>query len=174
MERHQRRSGRLLARLHFSLDARRAAGAAEPVSAHRCLVRCQPALVGKPCRFNKGLAGATDAAIAAARTTAMNPDVLTAFALAIIGDVGASLFTGASPDPGAHARAERVQAAMSALRAAAPGSGAYLNECDYFPGELATGLLGFKLPAPRRYQEALRPRRPLHCSSWRRQRRLER
>ena len=82
--------------------------------------------------FNKGLAGATEAAIAAARTTAMNPDVLTAFALAIIGDAGASLFTGASPDPGARARAERVQAAMIALRAAAPGSSAYLNECDYF------------------------------------------
>jgi FAD/FMN-containing dehydrogenase len=82
--------------------------------------------------FNKGLAGATEAAITAARTTAMNPDVLTAFALAIIGDAGASLFTGASPDPGAHARAERVQAAMIALRAAAPGSGVYLNECDYF------------------------------------------
>ena len=65
--------------------------------------------------FNKGLAGAAEEAIAAARTTAMNPDVLTAFALAIIGDASASLFTGASPDPGAHARAERVQAAMIAL-----------------------------------------------------------
>jgi FAD/FMN-containing dehydrogenase len=26
----------------------------------------------------------------------------------------------------------RVQAAMAALRAAAPGTGTYLNECDYF------------------------------------------
>ena len=96
--------------------------------------------------FNKGLAGATEAAIAAARTTAMNPDVLTAFALAIIADVGASLFTGASPDPGAHARAERVQAAMSALRAAAPGSGAYLNECDYFQENWQQAFWGSNYP----------------------------
>jgi hypothetical protein len=81
--------------------------------------------------FNKGLAGAAEAAIAAARTTAMNPDVLTAFALAIIADAGASLFTGASPDPGARARAERVQAAMIALRAAAPGSGAISTSATF-------------------------------------------
>lgn len=29
-------------------------------------------------------------------------------------------------------RATRVHAAMKALRAAAPDTGAYLNECDYF------------------------------------------
>ena len=82
--------------------------------------------------FNKGLAGAPETAIAAARNTPTNPDVLTAFALAIIADVGPSLFAGGAPDPDARARADRVKAAMAALRVAAPETGAYLNECDYF------------------------------------------
>ena len=38
------------------------------------------------CIFNKGLAGAPPDAIAGATDTAMNPAVLTAFALAIVGD----------------------------------------------------------------------------------------
>ena len=82
--------------------------------------------------FNKGLAGAPEAAIAAARDTPTNPDVLTAFALAIIADAGPSLFLGGPPDPDTRARADSVKAAMTALRAAAPETGAYLNECDYF------------------------------------------
>jgi FAD/FMN-containing dehydrogenase len=55
---------------------------------------------------------------------------LTAFALAIIADSSSP----ANPvsDLTARNRATRVQAAMTALRAAAPGTGAYLNECDYF------------------------------------------
>jgi hypothetical protein len=72
--------------------------------------------------FNKGLAGAPATAIDAARNTAMNPDVLDAFALAI---------TASDPAAAADRRA-RVQAAMAALRAAAPDTGAYVNECDYF------------------------------------------
>jgi FAD/FMN-containing dehydrogenase len=83
--------------------------------------------------FNKGLAGAPAAAIDAARNTAMNPDVLDAFALAITADYGSPLYTGGLRDRAAgHARAARVQSAMAALRAAAPATGAYVNECDYF------------------------------------------
>jgi hypothetical protein len=55
--------------------------------------------------FNKGLAGAPETAIAAARNTPTNPDVLKAFALAIIADVGPTLFASGAPDPNAHARA---------------------------------------------------------------------
>jgi hypothetical protein len=80
--------------------------------------------------FNKGLAGAPQTAIAAARNTAMNPDVLTAFALAIIADRSSP--SNAVSDLTARDRAARVHAAMKALRAAAPDTGAYLNECDYF------------------------------------------
>jgi FAD/FMN-containing dehydrogenase len=82
--------------------------------------------------FNKGLAGAPAAALDAARDTPMNPDVTGAFALAIIGDIGRSLYTGAAPASDAPARAARVHAAMAALRRAAPDTGAYVNECDYF------------------------------------------
>jgi FAD/FMN-containing dehydrogenase len=75
--------------------------------------------------FNKGLAGAPPAAIEAARNTAMHPDALDAFALAIIAAEGPPAFA-------ADARRSRVQAAMAALRAAAPDTGSYVNECDYF------------------------------------------
>ena len=83
--------------------------------------------------FNKGLAGAPEEALAASRETATNPDAVDAFALVIIADASASPYTGFHPDPAAaHARADRVQAAMTAMRAAAPDTGAYVNECDYF------------------------------------------
>jgi len=84
--------------------------------------------------FNKGLAGATPEVLAASRDTAMNPQVLDAFALAIIAGDGPSAFPGLpGPDlPGARTAAEHIRAADRALRAAAPGGGSYLSECDYF------------------------------------------
>jgi FAD/FMN-containing dehydrogenase len=92
--------------------------------------------------FNKGLAGAPPEAIAAAHNTATNPGVTDAFALAIIADAGPSLFRGASPSPDAHARADRVHAAMAALRRAAPDTGAYVNECDYFHADWQRAFWG--------------------------------
>uniref|UniRef100_B0T105 FAD linked oxidase domain protein n=1 Tax=Caulobacter sp. (strain K31) TaxID=366602 RepID=B0T105_CAUSK len=87
--------------------------------------------------FNKGLAGAAPSTIAASRDTAMNPQVLEAFALAIIADCSGPAFAG-MPGPNlAEARdnAARVQAATAALKAAAPDAGGYLSECDFFtPG----------------------------------------
>ena len=83
--------------------------------------------------FNKGLAGAPRAALDAARDTPMNPDVVDAFALVIIATGGQSLYTDHNPDLAtARADAGRVHAAMAALRVAAPDTGAYVNECDYF------------------------------------------
>jgi FAD/FMN-containing dehydrogenase len=84
--------------------------------------------------FNKGLAGAPSAAIEAARNTAMHPEALDAFALTIIASEGPPVFEGfRAPDvAAAGARRARVQAAMTTLRAAAPDTGAYVNECDYF------------------------------------------
>ena len=84
--------------------------------------------------FNKGLAGAAPSAIAASRDTAMNPQVLDAFALAIIADCSGPAFAG-MPDPDlveARDSAARVQAATAALKAAAPDAGGYLSECDFF------------------------------------------
>ena len=97
--------------------------------------------------FNKGLAGAPPAAIAATRETATNPEVTEAFALAIIADGGDSLFSGGQPDSaGARASAGRVQDAMKALGACAPGAGAYVNECDYFQDDWQRAFWGANYP----------------------------
>ena len=98
--------------------------------------------------FNKGLAGAPAAAIEASRNTAMNPDVLDAFALAISASYGSTAFPGFPPPELATAgdRRARVQAAMTALRAAAPDTGAYVNECDYFQPDWQRAFWGRNYP----------------------------
>jgi FAD/FMN-containing dehydrogenase len=98
--------------------------------------------------FNKGLAGAPATVMEVTRNTAMNPDVLGAFALAITGDFGPPAFPGfPAPDPGtADARRSRVQAAMAALRSAAPETGAYVNECDYFQANWQKAFWGPNYP----------------------------
>jgi FAD/FMN-containing dehydrogenase len=98
--------------------------------------------------FNKGLAGAPDAAIAASRETCTNPDAMDAFALAIIAMAGSPVFPG-MPQPNltfARFLAGQVQASMKALRAAAPDTGAYVNECDYFQPDWQTAFWGPNYP----------------------------
>ena len=96
--------------------------------------------------FNKGLAGAPPAAIAAARDTPMNPDALDAFALAIIAMDGPSLYAGTPDLATARADASSIQAAMAALRVAAPDTGAYVNECDYFQKDWQRAFWGPNYP----------------------------
>ena len=120
----------------------------------------QPALVdalfastrhwGWALHFNKGLAGAPAEEIAAARNTATNPDMLDAFALAIIAGEGPPAFNGM---PGAeadlaHARinAASIGKAMDELLKVAPGAGAYLAESDYFQSEWQTAFWGSNYP----------------------------
>jgi FAD/FMN-containing dehydrogenase len=94
--------------------------------------------------FNKGLAGAPAEAIARARDTAMNPQVLDAFALVIIADAAGPAYPG-MPDPdlaAARTHAERVGAAMDALLQVAPGAGAYVSESDYFQRDWQTAFWG--------------------------------
>ncbi len=84
--------------------------------------------------FNKGLAGASAEAIAAARDTATNPAVLDAFALAIIASGGPPAYPG-FPQPNLAAGREsapRVAAATAVLRPLAPAGGSYVSESDYF------------------------------------------
>lgn len=85
--------------------------------------------------FNKGLAGAAPDAIEAARDTAAHPDVLQAFALAIVSAGEGPVFpeVGRNPDPilGAE-NAGKVSLASAELRKAAPEAGSYLAESDYF------------------------------------------
>jgi FAD/FMN-containing dehydrogenase len=84
--------------------------------------------------FNKGLAGASPEVLKASRDTAMNPEVLDAFALAIMADGERPAYPGWSePDTrDAEASSARVRAADRAIRAAAPNAGSYMSECDYF------------------------------------------
>ncbi|WP_374574774.1 FAD-binding protein [Phenylobacterium sp.] len=84
--------------------------------------------------FNKGLAGASKATLAASRDTAINPEVLDAFALAIIAGDGPSGGAGL-PEPDlvkARKDAVSIRTAMTELRTAAPDAGCYLSEMDYF------------------------------------------
>lgn len=96
--------------------------------------------------FNKGLAGATAEAIAAARETATNPAVCEAFALAIIADGGASAFPGiphsAVDLKTAHANAHAIEQAIAALRAVAPGAGSYVSESNYFNADWQRAFWG--------------------------------
>jgi FAD/FMN-containing dehydrogenase len=96
--------------------------------------------------FNKGLAGAPDAVIAAARDTAMNPDVLSAFALAIIAGGGPPPYLSvpgfAYDDGAAHADAAAIARAASRLRALAPGGGSYLSESNYFNDDWRASFWG--------------------------------
>ena len=96
--------------------------------------------------FNKGLAGAGSSELDAARDTAMNPQVLDAFALAIIASGASPQFPdmpGSAPDLGeARHNASRVEAAMSELLKAAPRAGSYVSESDFFESEWQTAFWG--------------------------------
>jgi hypothetical protein len=86
--------------------------------------------------FNKGLAGAPQDAIARSQNTAMNPNALHAFALAISASAQDPAYPGIQghePDV-ARGRARRaaVDACMGALRTVAPDGGAYVSESNYF------------------------------------------
>ena len=111
--------------------------------------------------FNKGLAGAPEAAVAAARNTAMNPAVASAFALAIAAasepGLGAQGPAHGPAMPTAAERAARVRAAMEALRAAAPDTGSYVNECDYFQPDWQRAFWGTNYPRLREIKQRYDP-----------------
>jgi FAD/FMN-containing dehydrogenase len=86
--------------------------------------------------FGKGLAGGSPDALVRTRDTAMNPQVLDAFALAILGADGAPAFPG-MPDAKinteqAHHDIHALDQAMAALYRLVPDAGSYLSESDYF------------------------------------------
>jgi hypothetical protein len=96
--------------------------------------------------FNKGLAGAPPAAIAAARDTATNPAATEAFALAISAAEGPPAFAGVAGHEPDLARARRdagnVAAAMAALRKVVPSPGAYVSESNYFEADWQKAFWG--------------------------------
>jgi hypothetical protein len=100
--------------------------------------------------FNKGLAGAPDEELAAARDTATNPDVLGAFALAMCGADGTPAFAG-MPGPGADLPKARREAAsvgkaMEQLLKVAPHAGSYVSESNYFEPAWQTSFWGSNYP----------------------------
>jgi hypothetical protein len=86
--------------------------------------------------MNKGLAGAPSVAIDRARDTAMNPAVLTSFALAIVAAGERSRFPGLRQDTPDDRMAEQnaaaIDRAMGVLRTVAPFAGSYVSESNYF------------------------------------------
>jgi FAD/FMN-containing dehydrogenase len=91
---------------------------------------------GVELHFNKGLAGAPPEAIAWSNDTAMNPAVLSAFALAIVAAGQRPAYPeipGHEPSMAeGHKAADRVDRCMSELRALVSDPGAYVSESNYF------------------------------------------
>ena len=100
--------------------------------------------------LQKGLAGGSEEAVSATRDTAMNPDVLGAFALAIIGGEDPPAFPGLpghEPDLELDRRhARRIGKAMSELKSVAPGAGSYFAESDFFEPDWQTSYWGPNYP----------------------------
>jgi FAD/FMN-containing dehydrogenase len=100
--------------------------------------------------FNKGLAGAPAPEIEAARNTSMNPAVLNAFALVIIGSGAPPAFAGmpdAEPDlAAARDAAARIERAMGELLSLAPSGGSYVAETDFFERNWQSSFWGRNYP----------------------------
>jgi FAD/FMN-containing dehydrogenase len=95
---------------------------------------------------NKGLAGAPQAVRAEIRDTAINPAVVDAFALAIVGGGEEPAFpdiSGHTPDVTTGRRvAAAINQAMAELLKLAPGAGSYLNESDFFESDWQQSFWG--------------------------------
>ncbi len=100
--------------------------------------------------FQKGLSGASDEVIAAARDTATNPDVLSAFMLVIVAGEGPPAYPGlAGHEPNlknARNEAAQIGRAMGELRKIAPESGSYVAESDYFESNWQQSYWGPNYP----------------------------
>jgi FAD/FMN-containing dehydrogenase len=100
--------------------------------------------------FNKGLAGAKSSDVEAARDTAMNPAVLTSFALAIIagGKPGAykDLLEGPVDLATARHNAAAIGKAGDQLRKMVPNAGSYVSESNYFEPDWQHSFWGSNYP----------------------------
>ncbi|RYF79843.1 MAG: FAD-binding oxidoreductase [Comamonadaceae bacterium] len=100
--------------------------------------------------LNKGLAGAPAEALAAARDTAINPAVLDAFALAILGAQEQPAYPGVAgrePDEAkARQQAQMIAMAMAELRRVLPEHSAYLAESNYFQADWQRAFWGANYP----------------------------
>jgi FAD/FMN-containing dehydrogenase len=105
---------------------------------------------GVSLHLNKGLAGAPESVIAAARDTATNPVVCDAFALAISASEGPPAYPGVAghePDIGrAREQAKAIALANAALRRLVPQGGSYVSESDYFEADWQRAFWGDNYP----------------------------
>src|SRR5262249_47748407 len=96
------------------------------------------------------LAGAPAAERAVAADTAMNPVVLSAFALAIVAGEGPPAFPGIrghEPETVAARRnARQIAKAMGELLKIAPDAGAYVSESDFFEASWQKSYWGTNYP----------------------------
>jgi FAD/FMN-containing dehydrogenase len=100
--------------------------------------------------FNKGLAGAPEETLRAARNTAMNPAAIDAFALVICAATGSPAYPGtASHEPDmalARSQAAAIDRAMAELRALVPAPASYCAECDFFEAKWQQAHWGANYP----------------------------
>jgi FAD/FMN-containing dehydrogenase len=100
--------------------------------------------------FNKGLSGANREVVKRVLDTAMNPDVINSFALAIIADGEGAAYPGqpkgAVDVPMAKADATAIERAAAALRTAAPDAGSYVSESNYFNANWQAAFWGRNYP----------------------------
>lgn len=100
--------------------------------------------------LNKGLAGGRPDALERSRDTATNPDVVDAFALAIIATGGPPAFYSLLGYPSftesGRKSAQAIKSAAAALRVAAPKGGSYISEADYFNADWRAAFWGRNYP----------------------------
>jgi FAD/FMN-containing dehydrogenase len=100
--------------------------------------------------FNKGLAGAPDQAVNAARNTATNPAMTEAFALAIIADGEGPRYPGllqsALDVAAARKDARAIDSASAELLRIAPEAGSYVSESNYFNSSWQDAFWGSNYP----------------------------
>lgn len=100
--------------------------------------------------FQKGLSGASDEVLAAARDTATNPDALGAFMLVIVAGEGPPAYPGlAGHEPNlknARNEAAQIGRAMGELKKIAPTAGSYVAESDYFESNWQQSYWGANYP----------------------------
>ena len=114
--------------------------------------------------FNKGIAGATPAAVAATRDTATNPAVVDAFVLVIIADGGFPAYPGLAR-PGtqpasltaARDNAHKIDLAAAELRKIAPDAGSYVSESNYFNASWQQAYWGTNYPKLRAIKKRYDP-----------------
>lgn len=96
--------------------------------------------------FNKGIAGAPAADVAAARDTAMNPVAMDAFALVVIAAIGPPAFPGIpgrEPDlTAARRETATVNRAMDEVLKIVPRPGSYVSESDFFEADWQQAFWG--------------------------------